>query len=188
MVSRRKFIRNLGIAAALVPLTNCENLIPDLKTFTVREGEHYYKGPNLVFTNKNTLHYEIFFPKSQIHPVRDDCSTGWNKVFGMSRTATEHHHENSARFSYRCDNEKLFVGHYSYVNGKRITGYVSEIEPERFYDFKIQDNGSIWNYYFEENLVRSIAHPESEDVKRVLYPYYGGDCGAWQDTYLTFRK
>ncbi len=188
MASRREFIRDLGIFATLFPLAGCEDFLPELTKFTIRQGEHYYEGPDLRFTTKSNLHYEVLFPESQIHPPREDCPSGWSKIFGISRTATEHHHENSARFGYRCDDFKLFVGHYTYVNGERTAGYISEIEPEQFYDFKIQDTGKEWNYYFEGNLVHSVAHPESEDVKRVLYPYHGGHCGAWQDTYLIFKK
>ena len=195
MVSRRSFIKNTGIVLAggliLPTINSCEEfeLSPKLfLNFHVKKGEHYYDGPKLVFTGKDNLQYGVYFPESQIHPPRDDCLDGWSKTFGMSRTATEHHHKNSARFAHRCLDYKLYIGHYTYVNEKRTAGIIQEIEPNSLIDLELEDTGRTYNYYVEGELVHTIKHPKSADIKRVLYPYHGGHCGAYQDTYLKFIK
>ena len=158
-----------------------------------------------MLTNENFLRYAVRFPQDQIYDPDEQLHTGWNKVFGMSRTVTEDHHENSARWVSRCDKENdeiiLRLGTYTYNNGNIIKDIIKiNILPDKLYGLGIEDTGDEYIYYFKqydiqrpqlqenftsEEIVRiDKKDKNSHRVKRFLPPYFGGEGTAPHDMHL----
>ena len=110
-MNRRNFVKKTGIIL-ITPIlfSSCEKIdfFSNIKQFNVNKGNHYYIGPQIPITSKNSLHFKAYIPDSQIHPPYDneDCNGDWNKLFGAGAKLLENHHENSARFVFRRSEER----------------------------------------------------------------------------------
>jgi hypothetical protein len=195
-MNRRNFIKKAGILSlAPLLLSTCEkiDIFSDIKQFDVSKGNHYYIGPQIPITLKNSLHFEAYLPDSQIHPPYDnqDCNGDWNKLFGAGAKLFEDHHENSARFVFRplYEKDKIEIGHYTYYNGEVIKNkWTTEIDPNRYYEYEIKFEKGLANYFFEGKLVQKDPIGEENVIKRFLEPYNGGNCGAYRDTYVVLKE
>jgi len=195
-MDRRNFIKNAGIISIMPSLLQaCEkiDIFSNIKQFDVAKGNHIYIGPQIPIISESFLHFEVYIPDSQIHPSYDnkDCNGDWNKLFGAGAKLLENHHENSARFVFRplYEKNKVEIGHYTYYNGDIIKNkWVTEIDPNRYYEYGIKFEKGLAKYFFEGILVQEDSIGEENKIKRFLAPYNGGNCGAYRDSYIVLKK
>ena len=106
-----------------------------------------------------------------------------NKLYGFS---LGFHHHNSARFGWRCiDNETIEILAYCYINGKRVYKSITNIRPEDWAVFSIQNKSDKYVFRVMSNKSPGkicIINKEKRNCKYEilklfiykLYPYFGG--------------
>ncbi|UII33816.1 hypothetical protein LVD17_08305 [Fulvivirga ulvae] len=152
------------------------------KLYIIKEGHHESNRTIKSFDGK-ALSFQARFDESAIYETQKvENQADLNKLMGFS-DCNSHHHENSARFGWRWYNDQLEVHAYCYVNGNRLSEYVTSVELNKMNDYQIEiiDN----KYVFTVNGASRVEinkNPNcSGNVNYMLFPYFGGDEPAPHD-------
>ena len=95
--------------------------------YLIPKGEHYSQSAAIQITNVNKLEFTAVFDSScRYNTIKKDNQLDLNKLYGFSDCGTDHH-ENSARFAWRWNGEKIEIHAYCYVNGKRMSQYLGAL-------------------------------------------------------------
>ena len=141
--------------------------------YKIPAGEHY-SIPRLVQTldSDKLIFYAKFDESSQYNG-----DTDINKLYGFS-DCNSTIHTNSARFGWRGGKEKNTVDifTYTYCNSKMSWKFLTTVEINRKYRYKIQLLSDKYVYTCNG---ATIQQPRCNDCKRGIYllsqPYFGGN-------------
>lgn len=156
--------------------TSCTKLdlsLGGFRVYKILKGEHYSNSFYKVF-QKNELHFAAIFDSSAIYTCENrDNQFATNKLYGFSDCFSQHH-ENSARFSWKWNENRLQINMYCYADTKVTSKYLTDIQLNKAYTYNIRVKR---NYYIftlngvTDSLKRGC---ECDCVGYQLYPYFGG--------------
>lgn len=146
------------------------------KTYHIRKGQHYADGIHVGVYFGNDLKFKARFNETAIYNLGNTNQGDTNKLYGFSDCLSQHH-ENSARFGWRWNEQvnRLEIRAYSYAKGKRLSEFMDYIDLNKDYGYEIKVVGSTYEFYFNN---KKIVHPRGcNGMGRgyKLYPYFGGD-------------
>jgi hypothetical protein len=167
-----------------------------MKSALIKSGRHRstISLPQL-YINKKHLSYSIKFLDSCEYKLPDKNKWDINKLFGLSFGL---HHNNSARFGWRWNEEKLAIEvlAYVYIDGKRMREWDSDIHiadiklnstilidlsvSDDSYSFKIIDGDNTY--------IREISHGGVTFWGYKLFPYFGGNLTAPHNIIIEYRE
>jgi hypothetical protein len=170
-------MKHFILASAL--LLSCSQVFA--KTYVLKKGKH--GGIHLAVKLNDFAEQRVRFDESSTYQTKDPKNQGdINKLFGFS-DCYSFHQKNSARFGWRWYNDNLEIHAYSYVKGKRDSKFIQKIDQNKYYDMRIETDGS--EYVFSIDGQESVRLPrgcsQKFNVKYKLYPYFGGDETAPHD-------
>lgn len=128
------------------------------------------------------FYFKAKFDKECIYKLESNYDQ-INKLYGFS---SGYHHHNSARFGWRCiDGKTIEILAYCYLNGKRVSKSIINIEPEDWAVFSIQNKSDKYVFRVMSNKTPGkicIINKERGGLKYQilklfiykLYPYFGG--------------
>ncbi len=147
------------------------------RVFKIKAGKHYAVG----------IHGGLFLSKEMKFTAKFDNSAEYylgnvnqydiNKLYGFSDCYTSHQ-KNSARFGWvwNDQNHQLEIWAYSYHNKIREMKFVSNVNLNESYTYKIKVNKYSYDFILNNKTVsfnRSCTSNRAHGYK--LYPYFGGD-------------
>lgn len=146
-----------------------------VKTYTIKEGDHYstyevsnYSGDNLKFS---AIFDESAIYTSEIEENQHDI----NKLYGFS-DCKSHHHQNSARFGWRWYRDRIEIMAYTYVEGERQSKFVGVAQMHKSHNYGIRIVDDKYIFSFDDVAVEMPRGCEDEvKLKYRLFPYFGGD-------------
>jgi hypothetical protein len=156
-------------------------------TYTIKSGQHSTNS-NPKVVNSDELRFQVKFDHTAIYTTKDPSNQAdINKLYGFSDCGTQHQ-QNSARFGWRWYNDQLEILAYCYSNGKREYKYLTSVDLDKVYDYRItaKDNEYIFSVNgVMESMARGCTNGGS---KYRLYPYFGGDEVAPHDVLIKIRE
>jgi hypothetical protein len=97
-----------------------------------------------------------------------------NKLYGVSDCATAHQ-QNSARFGWVWNNNRLEIWAYSYTNGQRKYAFVEAVSLNAYHTFEIAFTDTSYIFKVNDKTVALPRHCKGTAEGYKLYPYFGGD-------------
>jgi hypothetical protein len=153
------------------------------RKFIIAAGEHY-SNPRLFETfTDNNLTFRATFDASAKYDLGDaSLQSNINKLMGFS-DCNSLHHENSARFGWKWENERLDIYAYCYVDSVRIHQYVGTVQlhEENLYEIAAKGNEYMFSLNGKVKVAIRKAAVCEEGAKYMLYPYFGGSVPAPHD-------
>ena len=181
-------LQHIALLIYILPfIHNSNNQIEnDYKTYTIQKGNH--RSINAFeFVNTNQFRFEVIFDSTAIYQTKTKSNQAdINKLYGFSDCFSSHH-DNSARFGWRWYQENLELFAYCYVNGKRVSELIDQIDLNRSYicEIDIQSNKYIFKV---NNIVREVSRScNGNGFGYKLYPYFGGDETAPHDIFIRIK-
>ena len=93
--------------------------------------------------------------KYDLNGIEDDADV--NKLFGFGFYPG--HQKHSARFGWFYDNdaERIVLMAYCYVNGKRVSEYICEVQTNRIYYLKIITGANSYSFWVKDEQMDLLA-------------------------------
>ncbi|HUR12571.1 MAG TPA: hypothetical protein VM012_14445 [Flavitalea sp.] len=159
----------------------------DFVKHTINKGAHYSDRSATVAFEDSMMSYTVRFDSSAIYQTVDPSNQGdVNKVFGFSEE--KGHHENSARFGWNWNNNRLEIYAYTYIEGERSIEWLTTIDIGRQYLCTISVKQSHYLFTIDGRqwrVSRSSTMPVASGYH--LYPYFGGDETAPHEVHIFLR-
>ena len=168
--------------------------------FTIAKGKHSALIEFCPHFGITEMERTVIFSDSCLY-VDKSGENDWNKVFGFSYG---NHHKNSIRVGWRCSKpNKLSLGLYYYINGKRNHFAVKEIKTNTPYTVKLKVTQSdisiavskfneptqiIYAKYKVEPKFGTMFTKLTPKWGYYLYPYFGGQEKAPYDMKIRIFK
>jgi hypothetical protein len=151
-----------------------------METYTFKKYEHSSGVSFWPTLFKRKMFKKFKFDKSCAYDLNGIDQFDINKLFGWSQI---YHHHNSCRFGWcwNLEKKKMEIYAYCYVNSKRISEYICDVDLDTWY------RGQIWlengNYYFrvlsdnQEEIMgyTSVPYEFTVNIGYTLKPYFGGN-------------
>ncbi len=185
------------IIALLCVLTGCDKEIllkstqetapTNFTTHTISAGKHSSDKSTIKQFSGNQLIVNVRFDSSAIYQSQlKDNQADINKIVGFSEGANNHIH--SARIGWNWDNNALRLYAYAYVDGERLTSFLTTIAIGAVVKCSIQAVEN--NYIFTVNnhslmLPRTVKSEVANGYWQ--YPYFGGDEVAPHNIYISMQ-
>lgn len=175
-----------------VGLFSCEKYedIAGYNEFYIKQGGHSSKGKTIEELRNTVLEYDVIFDESARYTLPAADQADINKLFGFA-DCNSNHHENSARFGWRWNNEQLEILAYNYGNGKRTFTYLTSFKLNTSYRMKIELVDDKYRFSIDGMM-------DSRDFQRgqvcnkglhyLLFPYFGGNQPAPHDIRIYMRR
>ena len=166
-------------------LTGCDNPFeakPSRK-FLINAGEHYSSPRLFEKFEENKLSFRATFDASAKYDLGDpSLQSNINKLMGFS-DCNALHHENSARFGWKWEREKLDIYAYCYVDSVRIHEFVGTValHEENLYEITATTSEYVFYLNGERKVAIQKAAVCEAGARYMLYPYFGGSVPAPHD-------
>lgn len=152
------------------------------KIYTIKKGEHESNRTPKSF-DAQSLTFQARFDSSAVYKTLQETNQAdINKLMGFS-DCNSHHQQNSARFGWRWYDDQLEILAYCYVNGDRISQYVTSVPLGEMAEYKIEIVGD--KYVFTVNSTARVEINKNPNctggMNYMLFPYFGGDETAPHD-------
>lgn len=149
-----------------------------MKKYTFKKGKFYRTCLSFwPYFKRSSVILEAKFDESCLYHFEAPDTLDINKLYGLSQGI---HHKNSARFGWRCvDNKSIEIVTYCYVDGVRlpevILGSVApnetcrltlKVTPTKYY-FKMES--------FSGTNIVNVDKIHTTTFGYTLYPYFGGN-------------
>jgi hypothetical protein len=178
------------LLVVLTSMTSCEPEAELIRTFTIRQGEHY-STPRLVETLQSSVfRFEAKFDASAVYYFDDtSMQSNKNKLMGFA-DCNSLHHENSARFAWQWYNDQLEIYAYCYVNSQRVEKFVGIVALNEFnrYEIELTNNAYIFRLNDEEAVTVERGSTCDRGVYYKLWPYFGGTLAAPHDVHIDVKS
>lgn len=180
---------SLTIIFALIACEKYED-IAGYQEYFIPKGEHSSKGKTIDELTNTTLAYDVIFDNSCKYDLNSSDQADINKLFGFA-DCNSNHHNNSARFGWRWNNNQLEILSYYYVNEKRKHEFLTAIELDKPYRMSIEIVDH--QYKFEiENVLEAVYYERGNTCNKglhyLLFPYFGGNQTAPHDMKIYMRR
>jgi hypothetical protein len=176
---------------SLIPafMMSCEPE-PDLVIrFEIEQNEHYSSPRMARALQSNTLVFRARFNST----AKYDLGSAYfqdskNKLLGFSDCNSDHH-ENSARFAWQWNEDRLEIFAYCYVDGQRVERFIRAVELDEFSTYSLSMTES--EYIFSIDASEPMRIPRGNVCETGLYymlwPYFGGTLPAPHDVAIDIQ-
>jgi len=183
-------IANLIIwGMALLLLQSCEPAVEPVREFLVRKGE-YYSVPRVSETlQSQKLIFDARFNESAVYDLGDPAvQCNKNKLMGFC-DCNSLVHENSARFAWQWNNNRLEIYGYCYANGVRAEQFVgvAPLNEYSHYELEIKGNSYVFTLNNEAPVSMKRGTTSGVGFYYKLWPYFGGDIAAPHDVTIDIK-
>lgn len=145
--------------------------------FTIGKGDHYSAPRKSGLYRGEKITFKAYFNETAKYDLGDEDQLDTNKLYGSSDCGS-FHQQNSARFGWRWNNERLEIMAFTHVGGQFFYEYIASAALNKSYQYEImlsQDKGS---YIFNFN-GKTVTMPRGckDSIMKgyKLYPYFGGN-------------
>ena len=145
----------------LVALFSCKKDSEGFTLYTIKAGNIHPNRMPHVFLNDHSISYYFKVNDTYLMTNLD----GWSKLPGISEG---HHHKNSCRLVYYCDNGLKVAGMYVYADGERIEFRIDTLENGTYY-CDIRHSMGFWHLTLDGETYTCKAG-KKVDVGYRLYP------------------
>ena len=157
--------------------------------YTIKKGEQYCDKNSFQQVSISELKFTVRFDSSAIYQTIDASNQGdINKLYGFSDNNAAHH-EFSARFGWRWNNNQLQIFAYNYNNGVMSFQQMGTVNIGEENNCSIKVVGKIYVFTLNQT---SITMPRASTTATgsgyKLYPYFGGDEMAPHDIRIWIRE
>ena len=134
--------------------------------------------------------YEVIFSENCLYKFNDVDDYDINKLFGLS---FGFHHNNSIRFGWNTDGDKIGIYAYCYNSGERIVYKITSLPTNITNSFEINVYNdfyqlSIYNKMSNSVTTWTINKPQTPKWGYRLFPYFGGNKCAPHDMEIHMKK
>ena len=163
----------------------------NLDKFTIEENHHYSKGCHIkLHSGLTRLSNEVIFTDSCLYQFDDVDQLDTNKLFGLSYGL---HHNNSIRFGWRADNNKIKLSLYCYNDSKRSMIDICNVDINNIIKL---------NFEYDSKKLQIVAIVEVKDATYMvthpfkmpkfklgyhLWPYFGGNKTAPHEIHIWLK-
>lgn len=159
-------------------------------TYIIKKGNHYTEDRSVGILNSKSLHFKANLDSSCVYTTKNPTNQyDINKLFGFS-DCNSVHHENSARFGWNWQNNKLNIFAYCYTNGNVKNQFITSIDLNKEYDYRISTDGNKYVFTLDDKTIimdRGCSDNFSKNTRLKLYPYFGGDETAPHDIKILIK-
>ena len=100
--------------------------------------------------------------------------SGWNKLYGW---ADMNNHENSVRIAWYCNNGKIILGYYCYMDGILYNGAMDTTTANVINHGSTKyEAGQYWVTVNDKTV--TLKNASAPDIILKEYPYFGGQSTA----------
>ena len=149
----------------------------EAKDYGIPAGNHYAQQTGVALFRGDTIRFKAMFDSSAIYDLGNEDQLDANKLYGAA-DCSGNHMENSARFGWRWNQNRLEIMAVTHRAGTFYIEYVGVAQPGKAYDFEIRlsEDKSEYLYRFQGTTVH-MARGCSASVMSgyKLYPYFGGN-------------
>jgi hypothetical protein len=154
-------------------------------TYKIKKGKNSSGFHVMQFTD-NRLQFQAIFNNSAIYSTVDSNNQAdINKLFGFSEEL-DGHHENSARYGWNWDNNKLNIYAYCYANGVVENKFICSIKTDSSYNYEIFKTNTNYIFVFNGNQI-IMDRGDNLGVGYLLFPYFGGTEKAPHDITIKIK-
>lgn len=151
--------------------------------FLIPKGSHYSSPMKVDLFRGESLKFKAYFNESAKYIHDDEDQLDVNKLFGTSDCGNLHK-ENSARFGWRWNKNRLEILGFTHVGGVFSFELIGSAELHRSHNFEISLSDDKSSYIFNFNgmkktMPRGCQDPQMKGYK--LKPYFGGNKSAPHD-------
>lgn len=160
-------------------------------TYTIKKGKHRSSFKIGLYWNRFRFAYKVMFDNSCKYHIDGEDQQDINKLFGVGYLPT--HHKDSARFGWRYnENTNLIeILSYCYVDGKRISEYITSIHFNRWITLSIIIEKGRYVFGAKKDELETSFQTNHYHNKKISYrlnPYFGGNQTAVHDTKIEMKK
>lgn len=163
-----------------------------MPTYTIQKAKHrawpFRFG---LYLTKKSISFRVTFDVSCKYDLGDEDQLDINKLFGVGYFPS--HHKESARFGWRYNNDinKVEIFAYCYVNGWRVTEFITAVPLHKSCDFQLRIRND--SYYFKviKDAFESSATVAHSNKRKIGYPlgvFFGGDQTAPHKIKIEMKK
>lgn len=149
----------------------------EAKDYVIPAGNHYAQQTGLALFRGDTLRFKAMFDSSAIYNLGNEDQLDANKLYGAADCSSAHM-ENSARFGWRWNQNRLEIMAVTHRGGTFYVEFVGVAELGKVYDFEIQlsPDKNEYLYRFQGGTVRMARGCTASVMSGYkLYPYFGGN-------------
>lgn len=142
--------------------------------YTIKKGNHYSNFTiNRLFPFcGEEIEGRVKFSKECLVP---ETIPGWNKAVGISSLKI---HENSGRFVWRADGDKIKIAGYVYKDGVRSEIEICRLPVDKWFDYSVSFRELSNSWVFKINGYVILMDGKLGFWKMRCYPFFGGQSPA----------
>jgi len=126
--------------------------------------------------------YWVKFGDSCQYNFGDSDQMDINKLFGISSGL---HHQNSARFGWLWNIDKISLHSYCYIQGERKSRHLTDLQQNKWYKLSVFTRSGFYIFEVEDESAKlnsvSIENHKKFRWGYNLWPYFGGNKKAPHD-------
>lgn len=176
-----------------------------MRAFNIRKDKHRASGLNFgLFLFNKKIEIMALFKESCIYSLKENYDQ-INKLYGISfnwlpfynkeeKKWHPGHHNNSARFGWRCiDKKTIEILAYCYIDKKRVTKKITSVGHSKNINLSliIKDGSYIFKAKVVGGKLKTVKVPKTNKKKMIgykLFPYFGGRIPAPHNMRLFIKK
>lgn len=157
--------------------------------YLIKKDTHYsIHLPGFSFSNKFQF-IRVKFDSSCLYKFNNVDDGDVNKLIGYTFGLNPNPHKNSFRLGWNCQNGRISLFAYAYINSERIVKYLCDIDIDKWCN--------VIYYSFNGKMRVSVddtVYYTGIDVNRLpgygwkLYPYFGGNNKAPQTMLIEIQQ
>lgn len=142
----------------------------------VKAGKHRSGSKIKPYLNPQQIHFTFKVDRTWIYSVSPSIN-GISKICGLS---WGHHHQNSVRLGFICENSRLYLHAYCYLNGvspqqdESLKPRLMEVFPQQQFDVVIKKHSDKYLIFINNIAVYECPAGKTKLWGYRLNPYIGG--------------
>lgn len=163
-----------------------------MSRYTIKHGHHRAKPLRLgLYLNKKTIAFKVLFDTSCKYHIDGEDMEDINKLFGIGYLPN--HHKESARFGWRYNEamNMIQIFSYCYVQGKRVTEYITSVQLNRWITLAIKMEKGRYIFTAKKDELETSFQTNHYHNKKIGYRlnlYFGGNQPAVHDITIEMKK
>lgn len=163
-----------------------------MSTYTIKKGSHRAKPLRFgLYLSKKRIAFKVMFDSSCKYFIDGEDMQDINKLFGIGYFPN--HHKDSARFGWRYNENlnKIELFAYCYVNGKRISEFITTVPFNQFYVLQINITSTFYSFIVKKDGFEVTTQVQHNNSKKFGYPlgiFFGGNQPAPKTITIEMKK
>jgi hypothetical protein len=158
--------------------------------YEIKKGKHFSGIHLKLHLGVDKIIRKIVFDNSCIYNFKNEDQYDINKLFGLS---FGHHHNNSARFGWRANEDKIEIYAYYYSKGSICYANICSVKSNVPYEYSILIENGVYIFQVENSEGYVIGSHIANKAETCgwgyyLYPYFGGNNTAPHDMIILMKE